>query len=122
MLREGLRVVTAVVRRRQWTRPGVAIAAVVACGVAAGVPAVASAGGAGRPARQGDVTPGYRAVAKIPLPGHPIAIAQDPLTGMTYVAEQGPSSNYTVAVINDRTDKVVATLGVFADTFAFDSR
>ena len=54
------RVVAKVVRQGKLVRSGVAVAAAVACAMAATVPALASAGSTGRPARHGDRPPGYR--------------------------------------------------------------
>jgi len=120
MCNRGLRVVTMMVHRGKLIRCCVATAAAIACAVAAGVPALAAAG---RPARPGALAPGgYRGLDTIRLGALPLSVAVDPLTDTTYVGEQGKSRVLRTAVINDHTDKVVATLPVFGYNFAFDSR
>jgi len=114
--------VTAVRRRTHLICSGVAIAAAVTCAVTVGVPAVAWAGRASPPARRAQLAPRYRVVAKIRLDGLPLVIAEDPRTNTTYAAQQGPGEQFSVAVINNQTDKEVRRLPVFAYTLAFDSR
>jgi YVTN family beta-propeller protein len=111
-----------VVQRGHPIRSSAAIAAAVVCALTVGVPAVASAVLTGKPVGPAQLAPRYRVVAKIQLDGLPVAIAEDPLTNTTYAAQQGPGTHYSVAVINNRTDKEIRRLPVFAYTLAFDSR
>ena len=109
-----------VMHRGKLIRSGVAAAAAVACAVAVSVPALAAAG---RPAGHREPAPGgYGNIDTIQLGALPLSVAVDPRTDTTYVGEQGKGRVLRTAVLNDRTDKVVATLPVFGYNFAFDSR
>jgi YVTN family beta-propeller protein len=107
------------VRRGKLIRSNLAAVAAVACAVTVTV-AVPALAAPGRTARPGSLTTGYRVVATIKLGADPDGVVQDPLTGTTYVAEEGEGV-FSTAVINDHTDKVVARLPFFG-VLALDSR
>jgi hypothetical protein len=100
---------TSAARRRTLVRPSLATVAAAACAVAIGGPALAATGRASRPAR---LVSGYRVAATIKLGAFPFGIVEDPRTDTSYVPERG-HGKFTTAVINNRTDKVVARLSTF---------
>ena len=96
--------------RRTLIRPSLATVAAVACAVAISVPALAATGRASSPA---SLASGYHVAATIKLGAFPSRVVEDPRTDTSYVPERG-HGKFTTAVINNRTDKVVARLPTFA--------
>ena len=95
--------------RRALIRPSLATVAAVTCAVTMSVPALAATGRASRPA---SLASGYHVAATIKLGAFPFGIVEDPQTDTSYVPERG-HGKFTSAVINNRTDKVVARLPTF---------
>jgi YVTN family beta-propeller protein len=106
----GMQVVTMVHRGKLILAAVVA----VACAAAVSLPAAA--------AKPRAAAAGYANAGTIKLSALPLSLAEDPLTDMTFVGEKGKHSVFQTAVVNDHTDKVVATLPVFGWNFGFDSR